>query len=547
MPWLLAPFLALLWLTGTGATSWAADPEVWFNPNQRADWLNLWGDDAPWQNAAKRVNVIGIASWWLRSGTDDQIRSIFTFAKRHHMRVEMETSIVAHYPTEGCGHIEGYSFPYEIAAQVGVLTRLNLQIDILTMDEPVWWGHYDPDASGCHLSIPDMVDRIVENYNIIIAQNPGIEIVEIEPIPTLTNYPDWPQSLNTFRTLLYQKTGKKIRAIQLDTGWDYPSWMQPMKDMQRFAHQNKMALGFYMYGGGFATSDSEWITQALQHMEVAEGAVGVIPDQAIFSSWSTHPVNTMPETSPNTMTWLINRYFRERTVIQGQFIGRGVRGKLTTKDNKPIANATINGYVPGVDLALPLPVTEVKGVVPPQAAYGLVGYRLNVECFCSGSNDIFVGMLQYRETQGGSNSYSWSFPFTQHVYNGVLVDSELVGGIQVSRVIATPKQFLGANSAFFPVSPGAQFTFTVPAATIGGDGWYGHAMTLWFDKNKNGLPGAIFVVPKPGRRLLSSATTGADGSFRLPKLPRVGPGAAPVTVDFAGDDIYRAATWSPLN
>src|ERR1017187_1747387 len=115
MRWLLAPFLALLLLTGTGAAGWGGEPEIWFNPNSRADWLNLWTDDAPWQNAAKRVGVIGIASWWLNDGTDDQILSIFAFAKRHHMKVEMETSMIAHYTTEACGHIEGYSFPSEIA------------------------------------------------------------------------------------------------------------------------------------------------------------------------------------------------------------------------------------------------------------------------------------------------------------------------------------------------------------------------------------------------------------------------------------------------
>src|SRR5665213_23085 len=102
MRWLLAPLLALSWLIGTGAVARAAAPEIWFNPNSRADWLNLWTDTAPWQQAASHVNVIGITSWWLNAGTDAQILSVFNFAKRHNMKVEMETSIVAHYTTEFC-------------------------------------------------------------------------------------------------------------------------------------------------------------------------------------------------------------------------------------------------------------------------------------------------------------------------------------------------------------------------------------------------------------------------------------------------------------
>jgi hypothetical protein len=72
-------------------------------------------------------------------------------------------------------------------------------------------------------------------------------------------------------------------------------------------------------------------------------------------------------------------------------------------------------------------------------------------------------------------------------------------------------------------------------------------MLLWFDQNMNGVPGAVFVVPDAGRRLMSTTTTAADGTFELRKLPRVGPGSAPVTVEFPGDDVYRGVSWVPLH
>jgi hypothetical protein len=547
MRWILAPLLALFWQAGTGASVRASEPEIWFNPFARADWLNLWTDDAPWQLAASRVNVIAIANWWLTVGTDDQILAVFDFARRHHIKIEMETSIIADDRTLSCGHTEGYSNPSDIAAQVAVLARLNLQIDIITMDEPLWDGHYDTNPTGCQYSVSDLVDRIVTNYNIIIAQSPAAQLAEIEPIPGVTNFADWRQTLGTFQTLLQQQTGGHIRYLQLDVGWDNPSWMQPMKDMQSFAHQRNLGFGFYMYGGGFDRSDTQWINDAVKHMESAEGVLGIIPDQAIFASWSPFPANDMPETSPTTLTWLINRYFRERTVMSAQFVGQGAQGRLTTEQGKPIANATINGYVPGVDFSRPLPTTIIQDVVPSQAAFGLIGYRLNVECNCMGLNDVLVGVLNYQETQGGSNSFSFTFPFTPQTYAGVIVDAEWVGGIQVNRVIAMPNQAFAPNSAFFPVTPGAQFTFTVRASTIGGEGWFGHAMVLWFDKSMNGIVSTDAVIPDPGRRLMSTTTTAADGSFALPKLPRVGPGSTPVTVEFPGDDTYRAVTWRPAN
>ena len=77
------------------------------------------------------------------------------------------------------------------------------------------------------------------------------------------------------------------------------------------------------------------------------------------------------------MTWLVNRYFRIRTKIEAQFVGQGVHGRLTNvEDNKPLVNATIGGYIPGVDFSQPLPTTVIQGVVPPNADHALIGYRL---------------------------------------------------------------------------------------------------------------------------------------------------------------------------
>jgi hypothetical protein len=549
MRWLLAPLLALSLLIGTGAAIppdktefW---PEIWFKPQTPLDWLNMWTDDAPWQLAAGRVNVLGVIHWWLLGATDQQILAMFDFAARHHMKVEMETEVITRFADQSCGLIEGYTPPGALAQEMAILKRLNLRLDILTMDEPVWDGHYYPDPQNCYLSIPDLVGRISSNIAPVLEQYPDIQIVEIEPIPGLTNFPDWRDIETGFRTALTQATGKPIRDIQLDVDWQSPAWAQPMRDMQKFTHEQSMGLGMYFNGLAYARSDAEWINSAARHMETVEGTMGIIPEQAIFATWNTHPAYNMPETSPTTQTWLIDHYFRKRTMLQVEFVGQGVRGKLTELDGRPVANAAINGYVPGVDFTLPLPTYVVQDVVPPAAAFGLLGYRLNAECLCQGVNDVLVGPIQYQETLGGGASFSFLYPPVPAVLNGMIVDGEWVGGTRVTRVIATPAQSFYPNSSLFPVTPNAQFTLTIPASTIGGEGWYGHVLMLWFDQNTNEV-GSIITVPDAGKRLMSTATTAADGTFALKKLPRVGPGSAPVTVEFAGDDTYRAIVWSPL-
>jgi hypothetical protein len=553
MRWLFAPLLALSCLTGTGPAGWGAEntmsravwPEVWFNPHTPSDMPDMWTDTAPWQNAAKRVNVLELVHWWVDSATDAQVLAMTDFAKRHGMKIDLEIESITRFATEACGHTEGYTPPDFLTGVAAKLLRLGVHVDIMTMDGPVWFGHYNPDPNDCYLSVPDLVGRVSSNISGVIALYPNIQLYQIEPIPATTNFPDWRDILTSFRAGMAKATGKSIRAMQLDTNWSTSAWIPAMQDMYAFVHHQNMLLGVILDGSGFARNDADWMTAAEQHFEYFEGTLGIIPDEVIFTTWQDFPAYNMPETSPTAQTWLINRYFRDRVVIDAQFVGQGAKGKLTSGNGQPIANATVNGYVPGVDFGKPLPTTVIQDVVPSNAAYALLGIRLNAECVCQGINDVLVGQLQYHETQGGSRDYSYLYPPVPALLSGTIVDGEWVGGTKVTRIITTAAQNFYANSDIFPVTPGAQFTLTLPASTIGGAGWYGNLFLLWADANVNGL-NRITFIPDPGKRVMSTATTAADGTFQLPRLPRVGPGSVPVTVGFEGDATHRPVGWQPL-
>ena len=272
----------------------------------------MWADKAPWQKAALKVQVIGIVHWWLDNASDEQILRVFQFARRHHMKVEMETAVVARYSKEACGHTEGYTAPETLPAEIAILKRLNLHLDIITMDEPLWFGHYNPDRSSCSLSVSALVDRITSNTKAILAQYPDIQIVDIEPLPAITNYPDWKKSVSTFQEMLLERMGKTFHALQVDVDWESPGWVAPLREMRVFTGLRQTALGLYFNGMPFARSDREWIDSAESHFDAVEGQMGILPDQAIFATWAPYPAHNMPETSPTTQTWLINRYSRER-------------------------------------------------------------------------------------------------------------------------------------------------------------------------------------------------------------------------------------------
>jgi hypothetical protein len=555
---LLAPVLAFSWLLGTGAPALAGDhvpgPEIWYTPNPNsatADFNSMWTDDAPWQHAAKKVNVLGIDHSWVLSASDAQILAVTDFAKRHHMKLDMDVEVVMRNPAPACGQIEGYIWPTAFPDAMATLQRLNVQLDYLNMDEPLWDGHYITSANGgCALSVSDLVANVASTIAPVIAQYPNIQIYEIEPVPPLTNMADWRETLNDFEVGLSQAIGRPIRGLNLDMTWDTPIWIQPLQDLRTFTHQRNLRLGWYFDATSYVMSDAQWLESAATNFEYVEGTLHIIPDIGLVASWNPYPAHNLPETWPIGLTSVIDYYFKQRTTLQVQFTGRGATGRLTTlEDGKPVVNATVNGYLPGANFTQPLPANVIQGVVPPTAAFALVGYRLNMECSCAGINDVLIGTIHYQETQGGSANYTYLMPdqdvtYNGPPYNGTMVTNETVGGTIVNRIITTPTQSFGVNSTMIPVDPGASFTYTFPAATMGSGPWYGHAFLSWFDHNMNGLPGSYTFVPPTGQTLVSTATTALDGSFTLTPLPRVGPGSAPVTAQYLGDATHRPVTWS---
>jgi hypothetical protein len=529
---------------GPGGTGRADNPEIWFNPHVPLDMMNMWTDDAPWQHAAHKVQVLGLVHWWIGQATDAQILEIADFAKRHHMKIAFEAQAIELLPGQPCT-TEGYSFPGELASEAGTLQRLGVQVDFITMDEPLQFGYYATVPGACQYSVADLAANVAANINTVLALYPNAQIYEVETVPGAAGVPGWRDVMSNFQNLFAQATGNPIRGVETDIGWDTPAWIPALQDLRNYLRERNMRLGIIEDGSDVARSNLEATAAVVQHFEYMEGTLGIIPDFAEFTTWLAYPQYNMPETDPSTQTWEIDRYFRQRTLLQAQFVGQGAQGKLTDDQGKPIAGATINGYVPGVDFSQPLPTTVIQEVVPANAVQAVMGIRLNAECLCAGVNDVLVGTLNYQETQGGTNSQSFLWTTSTGVYNGVIYTGESVGGTEVTRLITTAAQQFYPNSYYFPVTPGAQYSFTVPAATVGGDGWYGNVFLLWVDANGNGIV-RVNVIPDPGKRLMSTATTAADGTFQLSNMPRVGPGSAPVTVEFAGDATHRSVAWTPL-
>jgi hypothetical protein len=546
MRWLFAAILALLFVGGAGWAQPVPEPLVLFNPHgSPADMMNLWVKDAQWSNAKKRVQVIVLVHYWIVQTPLDQVRQIVEFAKKHHMTIDLSVEAIRKYPTDNCGLGEGYTFQDQLGKAARILKSLNADVSQVEIDEPLWFGTYSTDPTKCHFSVKEMTSRTALNMQEVLAVYPNILITEIEPIPAIETFPTWKQDETAFQIGFQQAVGSPIRLVQLDISWPSIGWQQSLLDMQTWLRQRNLGMGIIYNGSPLTTTDQDWIKTAIDNVETIEGTLHVLPQLVSFQTWDGRPVCNLPEASPAALTWWIDRYFRPHSTLFAQFVGAGAHGMLSTLDGKPIANAVVRGYKPGVDFSRPLPAKVLTGVVPANAVTAIIAVRLNIECNCNGLNDVLLGTIQYDETQGGNVHFTYSIPNTSQIRNGAIFGSEIVGGVPVTRIITFPGQTQLWNSSFVPVTAKAKYVFVVPAATVAGVGWYGNVNLIWVDANGNGT--RLTIIPDPGKALTSTAVTAADGTYSLKVLPRTVDGPNPVTVEFdGGGGAYRSTVWTPI-
>ena len=126
-------------------------------------YMDFFKPDAPWQRSASRVNVFEVSTQFILSSTDEQLTTVFEDMKRRGIAVGVSMGAAQREP--GCGAGEGY-LPANVVDIVGRrLTRHGYKLDVMGMDEPVWFAHevsWETEAgqTPCDYPLPTLVAQV---------------------------------------------------------------------------------------------------------------------------------------------------------------------------------------------------------------------------------------------------------------------------------------------------------------------------------------------------------------------------------------------------
>ena len=296
----------------------ARSTQIWLGP--RGDFMPIiegTAPAAPWNDIAGRVDVVGLPEQAIRKLPDAALAQLVQDLNRRHIALNVGILPTNAFHEPPCGQgIEGYSDPGSANQTVAKLLRAGATVSYISMDEPLWFGHYYSDKNACRSSIDNLGERTAAIVKVYTAAFPNAIVGDTEPFPAVSTQPNWAAGFTAWTQAFHKATGTQLAFLQLDFNWGDPKLNTGSahdgsnaaavaalaRQVAAVARQNGLKVGMIYWGGG--SSDAQWMDQARLHLrEVA--AVGVNLDQAVFVSWNPYPARTFPASDPTALTNLI--------------------------------------------------------------------------------------------------------------------------------------------------------------------------------------------------------------------------------------------------
>jgi hypothetical protein len=317
--------IGVLFITslGVGAAG-AFAQEVWFAPNddlprgpnrdkiQGPDFQHLFDPTPSWK---MHIDVFAISSMMATIvAPDDEISRIDAVLSKRHiaLAVAIGAALVdspVRVPGE-CGYnIEGMQRPGGNAREFKRLKKLGLHIKYIVMDEPLTFAHYykivHSKVNACQYSIEETARRVAGAIAEIRQYYPDVRVVQAEA-PTVTSAAQWNSDFGIWLNAYRKATGLPLDAVVLDIDWRRP-WLDWASPAVTTAHKNGVRAGIFLTGNGPGASDAEAIAAYKHNMQSVDDSHLPL-DLVIIANWTAHPSYNLPETSPDTLTSVLNWY-----------------------------------------------------------------------------------------------------------------------------------------------------------------------------------------------------------------------------------------------
>lgn len=446
---------------------------------------------------------------------DATLRTMFADLKRRHIAFAIEWGPLDE--PNRCGIGEGFdgTLALHYAQRIQALGG---SLQYIAFDEPYNGAAVYDGPGACHWTALQTAQNAIKNVAQIQSVFPDVVLGDIEPVPPGTAFDSWLGGYGQWIDAWQAVTGKPLAFFHFDTDWSR-DWKPAATALTRALVTRHIPVG-HIYNGDPGASDATWMALAEEHMTDFETHAGLVPDMVIFQSWEPHPKHLLPETDPTAFTYLIDRYFRERTALTVSSGGTSGQGALSVSTG-PLANAALAlTGVPLTGAGQPNAYTYAD-TVPVGTQHVVFGARVALENCSTAPLPAEFYLNSFTLDAGAAGQVHADF--TNQLNGWGIWGNASIAQVEGTslHVQITHEETMGLNSGSLPfTAAGAAYTFTLNAKIPTGSRGEGCAIAVFQDGSFNELARAVItIVPQPVA--LGSPQTDASGafSFSFPAQP----------------------------
>jgi len=306
------------------------------------DFMDLFSPDAPWQRAARHIQVFKLyGEWVLGAATDGQLKQVLADLRRRGISVGVEGGPLK---ADGCGaDVEGFAQP-QWARIAGRIKAAGGTIDYIDMDEPYYFAHFYDGPRACHWSADTVAREIGPFIKELREEFPNVVIGDVEALTGQADAGAYRAWINTFREI----NGFALPFLHMDVDWRRSAWPQEIKSIEEHGRAAGVQVGIIYSGNGADPTDAIWLANAGERVKRYEIDSGAHPDHVLFQSWHDKPDQLLPETAEFTFTHFIDQYFTDKARLgyvssPERNLAYGKKVTVSAVDGRHIAANAVDG------------------------------------------------------------------------------------------------------------------------------------------------------------------------------------------------------------